>query len=74
MGKKMGTNKCLVRQLLCLYPLPHFSQRRSGRLLFLPSLDSGWPSLARRTLAVSMPFSPRSSPDRSLESSSMALS
>lgn len=25
-GKKMGTNKCLVKQLLCLYVFPHFSQ------------------------------------------------
>lgn len=25
-GKKMGTNKCLVKQLLCLYVFPHLSQ------------------------------------------------
>src|SRR5690606_28664119 len=31
--RKMGTNKCLFKQLLCLYPFPHFSQRSSGRLL-----------------------------------------
>lgn len=43
--RRMGTNKCLVKQLLCLYPLPHFSQRSSGRF-FLPSLTRGWPSLA----------------------------
>lgn len=72
-GKKMGTNKCLVKQLLCLYPLPHFSQRSSTRLLFLPSLVRGWPSLARRIRAVWRPPS-ASSADISLESSSIALS
>ena len=65
----MGTNKCLVKQLLCLYPFPHFSQRSSGRLLFRPSLIRGWPSLALRTRA----FWSASSPDMSLSSSSMAL-
>lgn len=68
----MGTNKCLVKQLLCLYPFPHFSQRRSGRLLFRPSLPRGWPSLALRMRAF-WKASP-SSPDMSLSSSSMALS
>lgn len=68
--RRVGTNKCLVRQLLCLYPFPHCSQRSSGRLLFLPSLSSGWPSLALRTRVLSPP----SSPDMSLSSSSMALS
>lgn len=41
------THKCFVRQLLCLYPFPHCSHRSSIRLLFLPSLVRGWPSLAR---------------------------
>lgn len=67
----MGTNKCLVKQLLCLYPLPHLSQRSSTRLIFLllPSLTRGWPSLARRNLPSCRAVSP------SVEApSSMALS
>lgn len=72
--RKMGTNKCLVKQLLCLYPFPHFSQRSSGRLLFRPpSFTSGWPSLALLTRAFSKAAS-ASSPDISITSSSIALS
>jgi hypothetical protein len=40
----VGTNKCLVRQLLCLYPFPHLSHLRSFGCIFLP--EDGWPSLA----------------------------
>jgi len=69
----MGTNKCLVRQLLCLYPFPHFSQRSSGRLLLRPpSFTKGWPSLALRTRLFWSP-EPSSSPEP-FKSSSMALS
>ena len=72
--RKVGTNKCLFKQLLCLYPFPHFSQRSSGRLLFrLPSLPRGWPSLALLTRAFWKAES-ASSPDMSFSSSSMALS
>jgi len=72
--RKMGTNKCLFKQLLCLYPFPHFSQRSSGRLLLRPpSLARGCPSLARLTRAFWNAES-ASSPDMSLSSSSMALS
>lgn len=70
----MGTNKCLFKQLLCLYPFPHFSQRSSGRLLFRPpSLTRGWPSLALLTRAFWKADS-ASSPDMSFSSSSIALS
>ena len=31
------TNRCLVRQLLCLYPFPHFSHLNSLPLVRLPS-------------------------------------
>lgn len=48
-GEDRGTNKCLVRQLLCLYPFPQCSQRSSGRLNLRPSFACGWPSLALRT-------------------------
>lgn len=48
-GEDRGTNKCLVRQLLCLYPFPQCSQRSSGRLNLRPSFAWGWPSLALRT-------------------------
>ena len=52
-----NTDRCLVRQLPCLYPLPHFSHlsspaadlRRSPR----PKLD---PSLARRARAFVLLF------------------
>jgi hypothetical protein len=71
MGK--GTNKCFVKQLLCLYPFPHFSHLSSTRLLFFPSLVRGCPSLARLTRAFSKPVSPSSS-DISIGSSSIALS
>lgn len=72
MGK--GTNKCLVRQLLCLYPFPQVSHLSSTRLNFLlPSLTRGWPSLARRMRAFCMLFSP-SSPDALFGSSSIAFS
>jgi hypothetical protein len=72
--RKMGTNKCLFKQLLCLYPFPHFSQRSSGRLLFRPpSLTRGWPSLALRTRAF-WKADAASSPDMSFSSSSIALS
>src|SRR5690606_18687598 len=65
---------CLFKQLLCLYPFPHFSQRSSGRLLFRPpSLTRGWPSLALLTRALRKEES-ASSPDMSFSSSSMALS
>ncbi len=71
--RKVGTNKCLFKQLLCLYPFPHFSQRSSGRLLFRPpSLARGWPSLALLTRAFWKAES-ASSPDMSFSSSSMAL-
>ena len=66
----VGTNKCLVKQLLCLYPFPHVSQRSSTRLIFLPSRTRGCPSLARRTRDFCMP----SPSDMSLRSSSIALS
>ncbi len=68
----MGTNKCLVKQLLCLYPFPHVSQRSSGRLLLRPSLTRGCPSLALLTRAFWESSSP-SSADM-LNSSSIALS
>ncbi len=72
--KEMGTNKCLVKQLLCLYPFPHVSQRSSGRLLLRPpSLLRGCPSLALRMRAFCRSASP-SSADMSFNSSSMALS
>ena len=55
----MGTNKCLDKQLLCLYPFPHFSHLRS--LAFLPSFVRCWPSLARRIRASFESFSSSSS-------------
>ena len=69
----MGTNKCLVKQLLCLYPFPQVSQRRSGRLPLRPSLRIGCPSLPLRRRAFSGSKSP-SSADMSFNSSSIALS
>jgi hypothetical protein len=50
-GGNRGTNKCLVKQLLCLYPFPQCSQRSSGRLNLRPSLAWDWPSLALRPRA-----------------------
>ena len=48
------TNRCFVKQLLCLYPLPHFSHLNSP-LDLLPSLLDRWaPSLARLTRALEM--------------------
>lgn len=47
------TNRCLVRQLLCLYPFPHVSHFNSPPLsLLLSPLRSCDPSLARRDLAL----------------------
>jgi hypothetical protein len=57
-GRLRGTDRCFVRQLLCLYPFPHFSHLRSLPLARLPSpLDSREPSLARRFRALELPFS-----------------
>lgn len=50
------TNRCLVRQLLCLYPFPHFSHLNSLPLVRLPSALRD-PSLARRILDLELPFS-----------------
>lgn len=72
-GEDRGTNKCLVRQLLCLYPFPQCSQRSSGRLnLRPPSFAWGWPSLALRTRSFCKASSPSSGDAFSW--SSMALS
>ena len=50
-GRPEGTDRCFVKQLLCLYPFPHFSHFSSPLLLF-PSLFVRYePSLARRALA-----------------------
>jgi hypothetical protein len=69
----VGTNKCLDKQLLCLYPFPHFSHLRSPALDFLPSFTRCWPSLARLVRACLNPTS--SSPSMSSSFwSSMALS
>lgn len=49
------TNRCFAKQLLCLYPFPHFSHL-SSPLARLPSaLDRCAPSLARRFLALEKP-------------------
>jgi hypothetical protein len=57
-GRLRGTDRCFVRQLLCLYPLPHFSHFKSLPLARLPSpLDSREPSLARRFRDLELPFS-----------------
>src|SRR4051812_20858679 len=52
------TERCLVRQLLWLYPFPHFSHLNSLPLVRLPSpfvrLE---PSLARLILDLELPFS-----------------
>jgi hypothetical protein len=50
-GRRSGvfTNRCLCRQLLCLYPLPHVSHFNSPFTCLLPSvLTRRAPSLARR--------------------------
>lgn len=48
------TNRCFVKQLLCLYPLPHFSHLNSP-LDLLPSLLERYaPSLARLVRAFEM--------------------
>ena len=54
-----GTDRCFVRQLLCLYPFPHFSHFRSLPLVRLlsPLPDRREPSLARRTRDLELPFS-----------------
>jgi hypothetical protein len=58
-GTLRGTDRCLVRQLLCLYPFPHFSHLRSLPLVRLPSpLERREaPSLARRFRDLELPFS-----------------
>lgn len=69
----MGTNKCLVKQLLCLYPFPHLSHLRSPPLDFLPSFMRCWPSLALLMRDCLKPEGSSSSIS-SFWSSSMALS
>ena len=58
-GRLRGTDRCLVRQLLCLYPFPHFSHLNSLPLVRLPSplARREAPSLARRTRDFALPFS-----------------
>jgi hypothetical protein len=57
-GGWRATDRCLVKQLLCLYPFPHFSHLKSLPLVRLPSpLDRREPSLARRILDLELPFS-----------------
>ena len=46
------TNRCFVKQLLCLYPFPHFSHRSSPLTLFPSPFDRVAPSLARLFLAL----------------------
>lgn len=57
-GRLRGTDRCFVRQLLCLYPLPHFSHLSSLPLVRLASpLDRREPSLARRIRDLEFAFS-----------------
>ena len=57
-GRLRDTDRCFVRQLLCLYPFPHFSHLNSLLLVLLESpLLRRDPSLARRILAILLPFS-----------------
>lgn len=57
-GELRATDRCLVRQLLCLYPLPHFSHLNSLPLVRLPSAFARRePSLARRILDLVLPLS-----------------
>jgi hypothetical protein len=52
------TDRCFVRQLLCLYPFPHLSHLRSLALARLPSpFERREPSLARRFRDLELPFS-----------------
>jgi hypothetical protein len=69
----MGTNKCLDKQLLCLYPFPHLSHLRSLPLAFLPSFISCCPSLALLIRDCLNPVCSSSSIS-SFSSSSIALS
>ena len=55
-GLLRETDRCFVRQLLCLYPLPHFSHFNSLPLVRLPSALRE-PSLARRIRDLEFPFS-----------------
>lgn len=57
-GKKeeyRDTNRCFVKQLLCLYPFPHFSHRSSPLTLLPSPFERGAPSLARLFLALEVP-------------------
>ena len=72
--RKVSTNKCLDKQLLCLYPFPHLSHLRSPAADFLPSFIRCWPSLARLIRDCLNPVSSSSSISSSFCSSSIALS